>query len=46
MRLQKIISVRENTTKLRGNNKLKRGPHGLMALSAIVQNFGYFTANS
>lgn len=25
MRLQKIISVRENTTKLRGNNKLKRG---------------------
>lgn len=26
MRLQKIISVREDTTKLRGNNKLKRGP--------------------
>lgn len=25
MRLQKIISVRENTTKLRGNNKLKIG---------------------
>lgn len=28
MRLQKIISVRENTTKLRGNNKLKRGLDG------------------